>query len=156
MYCNFLFHIYFFYKNWYRGFEMRLICTVKCKLQKCIYVDYKNAHKLHFSMKGSLKHKLVVSFLFLPLLPLSNPPYLHYFMPFRNISCRTFTIWCNKNNQHFTVTDTHSFCYSTNSHWAILFAAILLFPYSTYYGFSRFLVTPLLGPTPHRVSFYII
>jgi len=57
-------------------------------------------------MKVSLKYMLIVIFLFFPLLPFSNPTYLHYFMSFRNISCSTFTIWCNKSNRHFTVIDT--------------------------------------------------
>ena len=51
---------------------------------------------------------------------------VHYFMPFRNIYCSNITIWCNKNNQHFTVThNSHSFCRSTNSGFPKLLATYL-------------------------------
>ena len=44
----------------------------------------------------------------------SSPPSLHYVRPFRNISCSTFTIWCNKHKRYFTVThNTLPFCCTT-------------------------------------------
>jgi hypothetical protein len=100
-------------------FETSLICTVwwKGQWRECIRNTY--THNLCFTMKRSLKYTLVGIVLFLPSLPVSNPPSLHYFMPLRSISCSTFTICCNKHNQHLTVNhNSQSFCSSTVSRLA--------------------------------------
>ena len=81
---------------------------------------------LCFSLKLSLKYPLILFFYIFSIssFTFSSLPTLYYFMPFRNISCSTFTIWCNKHNQQFTVTHIfHSFRCTTNSRIAILLAA---------------------------------
>ena len=58
--------------------------------------------------KASLKYSLITVCLFLPLLPFPPLRLSFLFTSFITVSCSTFTVYCNKHNQHFTVAhNTH-------------------------------------------------
>jgi hypothetical protein len=112
---------------------------------------------MYFPMKFSLKYIPIVKFLFLPWI--SFPNLLLYFMWFRVISCCNFNNECNKHNQHFTVTKLAQYAVLQISFSHISCCVHSLFPYNTFYLFSRFLVTtkptpPLLDPTPSQSTLF--
>jgi hypothetical protein len=109
----------------YFEFEICMICSVACNPSEVNYLEYKSSN-LYFPLKGTLKNTLILFFLFIPLLSSFYVPALYYFMPSRNNSCRIFTVYCNKHNQHFTVThNTDPFFCSAINLSSILFEASL-------------------------------
>jgi hypothetical protein len=78
----------------------------------------------------------------------------------RDIACSIFTIWCNKHNQHFIVTqNTHPISCSTNSHIAILLEELLckfIISLNDIPITIRFVVPRSLGPKPYQlIKFWI-
>jgi hypothetical protein len=108
-YCNFVFHLNICYNKWCYILCMRSVYTamyheiaVMCMCIKYVHVNY---IYIYVSLNNFIKYMLLVIFLLL-LSFFSNPPTLHYFMPFRNISCSNFTTWCNNLIQHTILTHT--------------------------------------------------
>jgi hypothetical protein len=115
-------------------------------------VFIQNIKKYVFFCENVFKYILIVIFSSSTFFSISSS--LHYFSPFRNIPCTTFTIWCNKHNQHFIVTHiTYPFCCSTYSLLAILLVEILC-PFNIslpYILLIRFLSPPFRTAHFHTV-----
>jgi len=67
--------------------------------QRFIFLNIK-AFNFYFSLNDSLKYMIIQTFLFLPLLSFLVSPTLCYFIPFRSIPCRIFTVVYNQPTQH--------------------------------------------------------
>jgi hypothetical protein len=119
----------------YSLFETSLIRTLSSQHKKCIYVEYKHTQCIRF-YECCLTHTLFVMF-DSTFIYFSNSLNFYYFMPFRNISCGKFTIWCNKYTQHFTlIHKSHPLSCYTYFYLDRLFASSLctfIIFYNTFY-----------------------
>ena len=132
-----------------------LIISVSRKFSEGMYLD-QQYDQFNSSLKVVFRYLIILISLFL-FLSYSNYPYLHYFMPFRNISCSTFTIWCNKHNQHFTVTHNTQHSADILSLYFWQGCALLLFPFKIFNLFCLFPDTPFLRPTTEQqITFQIL